>query len=276
MSEEGALREVWKGIEVSEAAIRPPFPHFQGSLADLAGLERTGDSPLLLSVRDGKSFFSQIRLDERLRRHFASPRVTVAELRDASLGGGATDEHGSPTLDKFEAVFAEAPTEPLRDETLVHTWSAAWPMGAGWASYVAQNIMAGNARRAGCLGGDVLRAGGLPRDDAFAISVATDDNLVFEGLIGDARVMGRVSRFMKALDDVWTSPASGRRPPSLRIVSCRATLLGSLSAPRFAFGSQVPAAKFPRVFHEAIAARGTTFAQGGWQVLRGVAMGAPR
>ena len=82
---EGRQREVWDGAELSLASQKPPHPVLLASPSDLCTLECSDGEPLVLSMRDGKSFFDQLAVVEGMRPWFGKPWITIKELCDDSI-----------------------------------------------------------------------------------------------------------------------------------------------------------------------------------------------
>jgi len=162
------LREVWCGDRVSLAAKRPPKPKHLASPSALLKLECTADSTFLVSKRDGRCLFDQLKAPVPLQRWFGRPSVLVQDLVD----------NGSLTLAQIRQHYLDKGTLELHHR--VFPVSTVFPMGFSWSSYVAQNTMLHVCDAAGLQSGRILSddlPGPQRTDSAFAL--ATDDVMVF-------------------------------------------------------------------------------------------------
>ena len=197
-------REVWDGGDLSRAAVRPLAPPWLCSPSDLTLLEASDDAPLVGSTRDGASFFDQLALPHWLHKFVAKPPLSVSELTSAEIH--ADDLPGSEPLSMDEvAAFCEAsPAQTHGGSTFLWPLSTCWPMGASWASLVAQRVMTATVIEAGAGEDTLLHARGRPPPDgAMAVSVATDDVIGYERRSSPDVVPGTICPFFAALDQVW-------------------------------------------------------------------------
>ncbi len=187
-----ALREIWNGKEITQAAARPPKPPLQANPSALAELEASADRPLWVSGRDARVFFDQLLAPPELLPFLGRPAVLLSELlADETL---TREEVGSYLLDG-----------PLpSDDCMLAPVSRVWPMGFGWSSLVAQSHMVRCVEEAGFKRDQLLTEEGclLPAGSE-ALSVATDDVLHF--LRASPAELEEVARPpLEALDEAWT------------------------------------------------------------------------
>ena len=173
----GRQRGVWNGAELADLAVRPPIPPMLGNPSDLNVLEASDDQPIFLSKRDGRSFFDQLHMDPALRELFGTPCVTRDELMNPAIR--RSEDVNTRPLTPAELV--KFGTTKAVDCSILVPRFACWPMGASWASFVAQSVMTNSLRQAGASAEQFLwPKGGLPEAGQPAVSVATDDVLLFE------------------------------------------------------------------------------------------------
>ena len=75
--------EVWHGARVSAAAVRPPEPQRLASPTAFLHLETTEEAPVMLSNRDWKCFYDQLRFPSRVQPWMTRPAVKVGEFARA-------------------------------------------------------------------------------------------------------------------------------------------------------------------------------------------------
>ena len=205
------------------------MPPWLSSPADLSMLESNDARPLLMSVRDGQSFFDQLQLNAPLRQHFAKPSVLVSDLCDCSLKTSGRHDQRALTMAEVLSFLEHTVDEHLELGTRLFPLSACWPMGYSWASHVAQSIMTGAVLEAGC-----SREQFLCRDNVFpplglsAVSVATDDVIEFERCAGTSTPPGSTSPVFGRLDAVWKGNDIKSSPKLPRLSTAHVTgqLLG--------------------------------------------------
>ena len=170
-------REVWHGTAVSEAAAPPPPPPCIASPAALVDLEGSADHPVLLSKKDAKCYFDQLRLPEHLRPFFGRPSLRVHELiRHCGLPPADLRRLLAPVLASLECSWEDL----LRRDPAVFPVSRCWPMGFSWSSFVAQSHLLACCHRAGLPETMALadnRPSPLSLTEVF--SLATDDVMHF-------------------------------------------------------------------------------------------------
>ena len=170
------LREVWNGSLLTEAAARAPKPPLQACPAALGTLEATDDDPLLISCRDGRAFFDQLRLPDELRKYFGRAQVKVRDLMEppqCESGGPAVGAMTRAEIDSFliDGAFAGDVLTPV---------NLCFPMGFGWSSYVAQETMLASVLRTGFRAEEVLSSEHIILPEALrSVAVATDDVHLF-------------------------------------------------------------------------------------------------
>ena len=196
------LREVWNGALLTDAALAAPKPWLQANPASLGSLECTDDDPFLVSCRDGRAFFDQLKAPHQLRPYFGRAQVLVSDLLQpppCESGGLAADA----------LALAEVGTY-LIDGTVSQIGShltpvnLCFPMGFGWSSFVAQQTMVASVLRAGFDISELLSAERLllPGADR-AVAVATDDVHLFERQHALPGGLGFSS--LDVLDQEWDS-----------------------------------------------------------------------
>lgn len=162
------LREVWNGSRLSAAALKPSKPPHLASPSALLNVEISPPRPVLLTKRDGRCLFDQLRVPEELRSWFGRPSITVREL----LGTGmVTIRDIKHALSSGETFIVDATVFPV---------SVVWPMGFAWSSYLAQCTMLGVCRRAHLQDDRVLADDVAPPFDLGSVfALATDDIMHF-------------------------------------------------------------------------------------------------
>ena len=123
------LREVWHGEFVSSRAVAPPCPPHLLNPASLLGLHASWDAPLVLSKKDGRCLFDQLRVPVQLQRFLARPPTRVSYIVKAGL----------LSLADLRAFFPSCRGLSLGSQ--VFPLSRVWPVGLSWSSYVAQRNM---------------------------------------------------------------------------------------------------------------------------------------
>lgn len=162
------LREVWCGDRVSLAALRPPKPKHLASPSALLKLECTESSTFLVSKRDGRCLFDQLRAPRELQRWFGRPPLRVQDLVEA----------GFFTLSELQHHYIDKGRAELHD--LVFPVSLVFPMGFSWSSFVAQSTMLQVCKSAGFAVDRVLADDApAPKRVDCAFALATDDIMVF-------------------------------------------------------------------------------------------------
>ena len=173
----GRQREVWHGTAVSEAAAPPPPPPCIASPAALVDLEASVDAPVLLSKKDAKCYFDQLRLPSHLRPFFGRPPVRLHELlHHAALMDGALEEACAPLMSELKVSWPAL----VKADPQVFPVSCCWPMGFSWSSFIAQSHLLACCRAAGLAESMALadnRPSPLDMHEVF--SLATDDVMHF-------------------------------------------------------------------------------------------------
>ena len=194
----GAQREVWHGTQVSQAAKRPPKPPRLVSPTALLSLEVGLKSKLLVSKRDAKCYFDQLRLPCPLRPWFGRPKLRVDMLC----------KYGGFTIDDLSAHYVGSGT--LASLTHVIPLCATFPMGFSWSSFVAQSYLLERCAAAGLeprlfLSDDSV----APTDMQQLYGLATDDLMIFTV---DDEVLARstVSRFDDELESAGVVRAASK------------------------------------------------------------------
>ena len=206
-------REVWAGSAFSVAASRPPAPPFLSAPSDLNVLESSDDQPLYMSVRDGKSFFDQLAVDERLRTLFGKPGVTVRELCSVRCDGVMSPEFEPLSFEEIANFSCDIDPDQITDDVVLVPLSKCWPMGSSWASLVAQSVMTGALLRSGVSVDQFLHAqGAVPPQGRPAFSVATDDVISFERGFFDTIVPGSVCPEFASLERIWNEDGIVGKP----------------------------------------------------------------
>ncbi len=178
-------REVCHGALVSSYAVDPPPPRHLLSPTSLLSLECSLQSPLVLSKRDGRCLFDQLRLPTGIRRCMGRPPVRAALLADA----------GGFTLDELD-TFLCGPGQ-IQPRSLLYPRSCVWPMGFCWSSFIAQEVMLSVCTSAGFTESTRL-ADSLPSPTGtVAHGLATDDIVVFTRA-GDPDTPSRLKRLDRA------------------------------------------------------------------------------
>jgi hypothetical protein len=130
-------REVWNGAKLSAMALRPPKPPYLACPAALTGLEADDARRVYASVRDGKSFFDQLKLPRELSLTMCRPGVLAEDLL-------AWSEPGQPQLTRDELqgyVIDGGGSAGADPQGTFYPASLVFPMGFSWSSYVAQSTM---------------------------------------------------------------------------------------------------------------------------------------
>jgi len=162
------LREVWKCNRLSAAAVKPPKPTHLASPSALLNIESVPGRPVLLTKRDGRCLFDQLKVPVELRSWFGRPSITVREL----LGTGMV------TIRDIER--AQSDGEVFDINATLFPVSVVWPMGFSWSSYLAQCTMLCVCRMAH-LKGDRVLADDVdpPLHLGSVFALATDDIMHF-------------------------------------------------------------------------------------------------
>lgn len=192
-------REVWNGAKLSSMARRPPKPPYLANPGALTGLEADEARRVYASVRDGKSFFDQLKLPQELSVAMCRPGVRLQDI----LGWC---EPGEPKITMEEVlsyVIDEgdcAATDPL---SIYYPASLVFPMGFSWSSYVAQSTMLHTLVSAG-IGAELMLSEEhhLPVSTDRAVSLATDDVVYFSRMTVAER-NAACSSPLELLDRVW-------------------------------------------------------------------------
>jgi len=154
-------REVWNGMRVLGASSRPPKPP---GLANPEAFARNALRPgerLLLSRRDCKCLFDQLRTSEDLTSFFGRPAVEVSELRRAGLS--------------LEEI-SECVGAPVTCDTRLCPVSKVCPLGFSWSSLVAQSSLLQVMWRSGIDSKSLVSLGRpLPCSARCLAGLATDD-----------------------------------------------------------------------------------------------------
>jgi hypothetical protein len=191
---DGALREIWNGNEVSEAAVCPPHPPMLANPSALAELEASVDRPLWISGRDAEAYFDQLLIRPAVQPFTGRPCVTLGELCDAGFPGGI-GELARLVIDPARGTAPGDRVSPV---------SRVWPMGFGWSSFVAQSYMVDRVHGAGFASSQLLTEEWslLEANDAM-LSIATDDVIHYQR--GTAEEISRiVEPPLQALDAEWS------------------------------------------------------------------------
>jgi hypothetical protein len=109
------LREIWSGGAITRAAKRPLLPPSQCTPSALANLEASTDRPALMSSRDGKVFFDQLRVPRSFAACLGRPAVLLRDLLNppACESGAAT---APPlTTEELNDMFLDG---PIVDDTI--------------------------------------------------------------------------------------------------------------------------------------------------------------
>ena len=170
------LREVWNGALLTEAAARAPKPPLQACPASLGTLECSDDDPLVVSCRDGRAFFDQLKVPEQIRSYFGRPQVLVAELLSPPLCESGGVAAAGMTLAEVNSFIIDGSCISAISDVRITPINLCFPMGFGWSSYVAQTVMVGSVLRSGFGAHELLSAEQLILPSSSrAIAVATDD-----------------------------------------------------------------------------------------------------
>jgi hypothetical protein len=161
-------REVWDGGRVSAAAVQPPKPPNLASPSTLIDLQTSAAEPFLLSKRDGRCLFDQLRCPPELVPYFCRPSVTVQELIDTGI------------VNWKQIIKSHRGSCSLHRSMVVIPASLVWPMGFSWSSYIAQNTMLSVCDSAGLHRGSRLAPDlDIPKRFDELHALATDDILMF-------------------------------------------------------------------------------------------------
>ncbi len=115
-------------------AARPPKPPLLACPASVAGLEADDARTFYVSIRDGKSFFDQLRLPPSLSRAMCRPAVSVGELLSCTEG-----DENQMTKDELTKCLVDGGDVDNAD--MVYPAALVFPMGFSWSSCVAQSTM---------------------------------------------------------------------------------------------------------------------------------------
>ena len=163
------LREVWHGAKVSASAAVPPKPPHLPSPSALLDLECCAGSPYLMSKRDGRCLFDQLKLPKQLQQWMGRPPVRVREL----IKTGLMSLEGLKTYTPPGCHFQE--------HTLLYPVSCVWPMGFSWSSFIAQSKMLQVCNDAGLTLDSILSDDlPTPSDLSRVFALATDDVMHFQ------------------------------------------------------------------------------------------------
>ena len=119
---------------------------------------------------------------------------------------GADSSIYAPLLPtELESILGGTITGINTGSTRIYPVATCWPMGHCWSSAISQHVMTDCCIAAGVPEDAFLcDASGLPTCDAMAVSVATDDVILFERSGNDAFVAGDVAPIFSQLDNIWT------------------------------------------------------------------------
>ena len=164
----GAQREVWHGTRVSEAAVLPPKPPRLVSPTALFALRIPSGGRVLVSKRDARCYFDQLRLHSSIRHWFGRLKLKLDDLA----------RHGGFSVDELECFYVEQ--TPLRSLSQVIPLCDTFPMGFSWSSFIAQSYLLSRCVAAG-LQKDLFLADDsvAPTDLSQVYGLATDDLIVF-------------------------------------------------------------------------------------------------
>ena len=208
-------REVWSGDRVSLAAARPPKPPDLASPSALLGLECTPEDTFLISKRDARCWFDQLKLPEHLALWFGRPPVSVADLISA----------GGFSLSALQELYVGR--GKLSPTGSVFPVSSVFPMGFSWSSWIAQSKMLDICVKAG-LGRDRVLSDSRPpplRQDV-AFGVATDDVMVFT-----RSTDRRARRVLRNLDRSFQREGAAKHPLGTRRASVLTSQAGVVLSP---------------------------------------------
>ena len=183
--EPGHLREVWHGTALSEAAAAPPRPPHVATPGGLLYLQTTAARPYVVSKRDGKALFDQLKVPRLLHEWFGTPAFRVSEALQLGV------------LTRSEIRYFYKGTAAFHDDMLLFPCLAVWPMGFSWSSFLAQCATLGICAAGGMDMTAILSEDdGPPADVSSAFCVATDDICHFttEGASVAADVMHGVDQ----------------------------------------------------------------------------------
>ena len=110
------VREVWHGAAVSDAAEPPPPPPHLLTPTSLLGLEASVEKPMLVSKRDGRCLFDQLRLPASLVPYMGRPPLRGRDIVDTGLWD-------------LRTLRSLAPAAKSLSLTMLYPRSLAWPMG---------------------------------------------------------------------------------------------------------------------------------------------------
>ena len=162
------VREVWDGSRVSDVCVPPPPPPMLATPCSFPRIEVAHGKKLLLSKKDCRCFFDQLRLPEAVRLWTGRPPVGIDEL--IQIGGMSRSE-----LVDLLPQFAR-----LRTGDIFFPVSRVWCMGFAWSSFIAQSTLLACCRKAG-LRDAMCICDSQPTPDVSteAFALATDDVMHF-------------------------------------------------------------------------------------------------
>ena len=158
-----------------------------------------------MSTSDGPFFFrSACSTSERA----TLSRKAFRYLRELCNPGTHDDYSGDFALllpAELAGILGSSGDVSVCGARRIYPVSTCWPMGHCWSSAVSQYVMADCCVAAGVLVQAFLcETNGIPACDAMAVSVTTDDVILFERSGNDKFVTGAVSPIFTRLDDIWT------------------------------------------------------------------------
>jgi hypothetical protein len=103
-----ALRHLWNGTYVTDAALPAPAPRHLANPSTFAFLRASIDRPLYLSTRDCRSWFEQLSIPEQLRPYMGQQPIRGRTLLSAL----------DLSLDEMRSYLDDLPT-PLSDRALL-------------------------------------------------------------------------------------------------------------------------------------------------------------